>query len=96
MNAYQKEVWFTIIMSAIFLVVGHSGLLFAMFPTDAMLFGFPVMYIVPILSGWFGVLILTIIAGAIGNKIDAAIERSELIWGKMDGSLKIRLSGLSL
>lgn len=75
MNAYQKEVWFTIIMSAIFLVVGHSGLLFAMFPTDAMLFGFPVMYIVPILSGWFGVLILTIIAGAIGNKIDEAIER---------------------
>ncbi len=75
MNAYQKEVWFTIIMSAVFLVVGHSGLLFAMFPTDAMLFGFPVMYIIPILSGWFGVLILTIIAGAIGNKIDAAIER---------------------
>ena len=75
MNAYQKEVWFTIIMSAIFLVVGHAGLLFAMFPTDAMLFGFPVMYIVPILSGWFGVLILTIIAGAIGNKIDEAIER---------------------
>lgn len=75
MNAYQKEVWFTIIMSAIFLVVGHSGLLFAMFPTEAMLFGFPVMYIVPILSGWFGVLILTIIAGAIGNKIDEAIER---------------------
>ena len=75
MNAYQKEVWFTIIMSAIFLVVGHSGLLFAMFPTDAMLFGFPVMSIVPILSGWFGVLILTIIAGAIGNKIDEAIER---------------------
>jgi hypothetical protein len=32
------------------------------------------MYIVPILVGWFGVLILTIIAGKMGNHIDQAIE----------------------
>ncbi|WP_368504929.1 hypothetical protein AB3N04_04575 [Alkalihalophilus sp. As8PL] len=74
MSAYKKEVWFTIIMSALFLVSGHMGLIFSLFPVDGMLFGFPVMYIVPILVGWFGVLILTIIAGKMGNHIDQAIE----------------------
>lgn len=74
MSAYKKEVWFTIIMSAIFLVSGHVGLLFSIFPVEGTLFGFPIMYIVPILAGWFGVLFLTIIAGKIGNHIDAAID----------------------
>lgn len=74
MSAYKKEVWFTIIMSAIFLVSGHVGLLFSIFPVEGTLFGFPIMYIVPILAGWFGVLMLTIIAGKIGNHIDAAID----------------------
>ncbi|ADC50629.1 hypothetical protein BpOF4_12890 [Alkalihalophilus pseudofirmus OF4] len=74
MSAYKKEVWFTIIMSALFLVSGHMGLIFSLFPVDGMLFGFPIMYIVPILVGWFGVLILTIIAGKMGNHIDQAIE----------------------
>lgn len=74
MSAYKKEVWFTIIMTAIFLLSGHIGLLFSIFPVDGTLFGFPIMYIVPILVGWFGVLFLTIIAGKIGNHIDEAID----------------------
>ncbi|WNF37652.1 hypothetical protein RJD24_04095 [Bacillaceae bacterium IKA-2] len=74
MSAYKKEVWFTIIMSALFLMSGHLGLFFSLFPTDAYLFGFPVVYIVPILVGWFGVLFLTIVSGKIGNHIDDAIE----------------------
>ena len=74
MKAYKKEVRFTIWMTAAFILVGNVGLLFSIFPTDAMLFGFPVKYIVPILFGWFGVFILTIIAGNIGNRIDDEIE----------------------
>lgn len=74
MSAYKKEVWFTIIMSLLFLMSGHLGILFSLFPTDAYLFGFPVVYIVPILFGWFGVLFLTVVSGKIGNHIDDAIE----------------------
>lgn len=75
MKAYKKEVQFTIWMTAAFILVGNVGLVFSIFPTDAMLFGFPVMYIVPILMGWFGVFFLTIVAGKIGNRIDDEIDR---------------------
>ena len=74
MKAYKKEVQFTIWMTLAFIIVGNIGLIFSIFPTDAMLFGFPAMYIVPILMGWFGVFFLTIIAGKIGNRIDDEID----------------------
>ncbi|MFB1082719.1 hypothetical protein [Jeotgalibacillus sp. JSM ZJ347] len=74
MKAYKKEVQFTIWMTAAFVLVGNVGLIFSIFPTEAMMFGFPVKYIVPILMGWFGVFFLTIVAGKIGNKIDEEIE----------------------
>ncbi len=75
MSAYKKEVWFTIIMSLLFLLSGHLGLFFSLFPVDGYLFGFPIMYIVPILSGWFGVLVLVFVAGKIGNHIDDEIDK---------------------
>lgn len=74
MKAYKKEVQFTIWMTVAFVIVGNFALIFSIFPTDAMLFGFPVTYIVPILMGWFGVFFLTIVAGKIGNRIDDEIE----------------------
>lgn len=75
MKAYKKEVRFTIWMTVAFVLAGNVGLIFSIFPVDAYLFGFPVMYIVPILMGWFGVYLLTLVAGKIGNKIDEEIER---------------------
>lgn len=75
MKAYKKEVRFTIWMTAAFVLAGNVGLIFSIFPTEAMMFGFPVKYIVPILMGWFGVFFLTIVAGKIGNSIDEEIER---------------------
>lgn len=75
MKAYKKEVRFTIWMTVAFVLAGNVGLIFSIFPVDAYLFGFPVMYIVPILMGWFGVYLLTLVAGKIGNKIDDEIER---------------------
>ncbi|WP_243292027.1 hypothetical protein [Bacillus sp. FJAT-47783] len=77
MGAYKKEVWFTIILSALFLIAGHMGLLFSIFPVEGNLFGFPIMYIVPVLVGWFGVFFLTLIAGKIGDHIDKAIEEED-------------------
>ncbi len=75
MKAYKKEVRFTMLMTLAFILVGNAGLFFVLFPTEAMLFGFPVKYIVPILLGWFGVFFLTIVAGRIGNQIDVDIDQ---------------------
>lgn len=85
MDAYKKEVWFTIIMSLVFVISGHLGLFFSIFPVEGNLFGFPIMYIVPILVGWFGVLALTIISGKIGNHIDEAIEQENQENAKQSG-----------
>ena len=74
MKAYKKEVQFTIWMTAAFILVGNVGLIFSIFPTDAIFLGFPLKYILPILMGWFGVFLLTIIAGIIGNRIDDEID----------------------
>lgn len=85
MNAYKKEVWFTIIFTILFLFSGHLGLFFSIFPVEGNLLGFPIMYIVPILSGWFGVLFLVIVAGKIGNQIDDDIEKENQDNSKIRG-----------
>lgn len=77
MGAYKKEVWFTIGMTVLFLIAGNMGLIFTIFPVEGYWFGFPIMYIVPVVVGWFGVVLLTIVAGRLGNKIDAAIEAED-------------------
>ncbi|RNA66265.1 hypothetical protein [Alteribacter keqinensis] len=79
MKAYKKEVRFTILMTALFLAAGNVGLFFSIFPVNGMLFGFPIMYIVPILFGWFGIFALTIVASKLGNQIDADIERESIL-----------------
>jgi hypothetical protein len=75
LKAYKLEVRFTILMTVLLLLAGNVALIFSIFPVEGMLFGFPIMYIVPILSGWFGILVLTFIASKVGNHIDAEIER---------------------
>ncbi|WLR50136.1 hypothetical protein LC040_12705 [Bacillus tianshenii] len=82
MNAYKKEVWFTAIMSILFLISGHMGFIFSIFPVEGTFMGFPIDYIIPILMGWFGVLALTIITGKIANKIDVAIEEENKLNSK--------------
>ncbi len=77
MDAYKKEVWFTILMSLAFVITGHIGFFFSLFPVEGFIFGFPIMYIVPILFGWFGVLILTVVSGRIGNRLDELIEEED-------------------
>ncbi|HSP22866.1 MAG TPA: hypothetical protein VLQ20_11155 [Planococcus sp. (in: firmicutes)] len=79
MEAYKKEVRFTILMTVAFILVGNVGLIFSIFPTDAVFLGYPLKYILPILMGWFGVFLLTIIAGAIGNRIDDEIEAENVL-----------------
>lgn len=60
-------------MTFLLIAAGNVALLFSIFPVEGYFFGFPIMYIVPILFGWFGILFLTLVANSIGNKIDTAI-----------------------
>lgn len=76
MKAYRLEVRFTVLLAVLLLAAGNIALFFSIFPVEGNLFGFPIMYIIPILSGWFGVLILTVVANNIGNKIDTEIEKA--------------------
>ncbi|GAW94292.1 hypothetical protein [Calderihabitans maritimus] len=78
MNAYKKEVYSTIILTILFILAGHTGLIFVLFAPHglkATFMGFPVHYIVPILTGWIGVVILTLVAGYVGNQLDEEIAK---------------------
>ena len=75
MKAYKLEVRITILLTVLFLLAGNVALIFSIFPVEGSLFGFPIMYIVPILSGWFGIFFLTIVASRLGNRIDEEIEK---------------------
>ncbi len=69
---YKKEILVTIVFSLILLSFGHFAQIFKIFPglQGGSLWGFPVHYILPILMGWFGLLILTIIMAVVLNKFD--------------------------
>ncbi|MFP4048647.1 MAG: hypothetical protein ACLFRE_07835 [Desulfovermiculus sp.] len=69
---YKKEILVTIVFSLILLGFGHFAQLFKIFPAlqGGNMWGFPVHYILPILMGWFGLLVLTIIMAVVLNKFD--------------------------
>jgi uncharacterized membrane protein len=53
------------------------------------MWGFPLHYIIPVLTGWFGMLIVAIIAALVCNKLDDEIEAAnkadEAASGKKGG-----------
>ncbi len=75
-SAYKKEIWYTLIFSALLLLCGHSGLLFVAFPVlrDQMLFGFPSQYIIPVGMGWLGLMVVVAIQAKLTNDLDDEIE----------------------
>ena len=74
---YKKELFLTLLFFVLLLVFGHFAQLFVLFPSlqGGSMWGFPVHYIVPILMGWFGLLILTIIMALVLNKFDDDMEK---------------------
>ena len=85
---YKKEILVTIVFSLILLVFGHFAQIFKIFPSlqGGSLWGFPVHYILPILMGWFGLLILTIIMAVVLNKFDDDMDAYTKSLDKNDGS----------
>lgn len=73
---YRKEIWITIVFSALLMLMGHSASIFVLFPSlqGGTLWGFPVEYIVPILFGWFGIAIVCLVMTLVCNKFDDEME----------------------
>ena len=69
---YKKELRVTVLFVIILLIFGHFAQIFKLFPSlqGGSMWGFPVHYIIPILMGWFGLLILAIIMAVVLNKFD--------------------------
>ncbi|MBR9982601.1 MAG: hypothetical protein KFF50_16340 [Desulfatitalea sp.] len=74
---YAKEIWITILFVFVLLVFGHFAQVFVLFPSlqSGTMWGFPVHYILPILMGWFGLLVVTIIMAVVLNRLDDEIEQ---------------------
>jgi len=75
-KAYKKEILVTIVFIILYMLMGHTASLFVLFPglQGGSMWGFPVHYIIPVLTGWFGMLIVAILAALVCNKLDDEIE----------------------
>ncbi|MBS0012871.1 MAG: hypothetical protein KFF46_02780 [Desulfobacterales bacterium] len=73
---YKKELRNTVLFVLILLPLGHFAQFFKLFPSlqGGSMWGFPVHYIVPILVGWFGLLIIAIIMAVVLNKFDDEMD----------------------
>ena len=73
---YKKELLLTVVFFFVLLIFGHFAQVFVLFPglQGGSFLGFPVHYIVPILMGWFGLLIVCIIMAVVLNKFDDDME----------------------
>lgn len=74
---YAKEILVTIIFTIVLLIFGHFAQLFVLFPSlqNSTMWGFPVHYILPILMGWFGLLVVTIVMALVLNRLDDEIDQ---------------------
>lgn len=75
-SAYKKEIRYTMIFSVLLLLCGHCGLFFVGIPAlrDHMIFGFPSQYIIPVLMGWVGLMVVAAIQAKMTNNLDDEIE----------------------
>ena len=74
---YKKETRITVLFVIVLMIFGHFAQIFKLFPSlqGGSLWGFPVHYIVPILMGWFGLLIISIIMAVVLNKFDDDMDQ---------------------
>jgi len=73
---YKKEIALTIIFSILLMLMGHTATIFVLFPAlqTGSIWGFPIQYIIPILTGWFGLTIVSWIMTVYCNRFDDEIE----------------------
>lgn len=75
---YKKEITLTIVFVILIILMGHTATLFVIFPSwqGGNLWGFPLHYIIPLLTGWFGLTIVSYVMMVYFNRFDD--EQEEL------------------
>lgn len=75
-KAYKKEILLTIVFIILYFLMGHTASLFVLFPglQGGSMWGFPIHYIIPVLTGWFGMVFVSILAAYQCNKLDDEID----------------------
>jgi hypothetical protein len=88
---YKKEIWITIIFSLLLMLAGHSATIFRLFPSmqQGTFWGFPTHYILPILLGWFGMMIVCAVMAVVCNKFDDDME----VLAEQSKNSKLTVSG---
>jgi hypothetical protein len=78
MQLYKKEMWLTLVFVVLIILMGHTATLFVIFPSwqGGSLWGFPKHYIIPLLTGWFGLTIVSYLMMVYCNRFDD--EQEEL------------------
>ena len=73
---YRKEVRITVGFALLLLLTGHTATFFVIFPglQIGTIWGFPTHYLVPILVGWFGVLLVCVVMAIVCNRFDDELE----------------------
>lgn len=79
---YKKELLLTVVFFVVLLFFGHFAQIFVLFPGlqgnpeagTGMMWGFPIHYILPIVMGWLGLLVVTIVMALVMNKFDDDME----------------------
>jgi hypothetical protein len=92
---YKREVWITIVFTILLLFSGHFASIFVLFPglKGGTMWGFPTEYIVPILMGWFGLMVVCIAMALVCNRFDDDMEAfaksqgNEVMSDKSKGSV---------
>jgi len=75
----RSQISITLLFLALFLLVGHLGILFVLFPVDpgVRLLGFPAHYALALLAGWPVLLVLVAVYARVANRMDERIGRTD-------------------
>jgi len=75
----RSQISITLLFLALFLLVGHLGIVFVLFPVDpgTRLLGFPAHYALALLAGWPVLLVLVAVYARVANRMDERIGRTD-------------------
>ncbi|MFQ5705069.1 MAG: hypothetical protein ACE5HT_13745 [Gemmatimonadales bacterium] len=79
MRVVAKEKVVTVVFLVLFLLAGHLGIWFVLFPPSpsARLFGFPLHYTIALIVGWPGILLLAMLYSRVANRLDEEMSEDE-------------------
>lgn len=97
MQLYKKEMWLTLVFIVLIMLMGHTATLFVIFPSwqGGSFWGFPRHYIIPILTGWFGLSVVAYAMMVYCNRFDDELDElnEDLSSNRVSSSQKVMQAG---